>query len=348
MTPGLYRLKTSSVICILLVAFTVLCRCSVSVADIYATKVYPLLSAILSFVSSVSSLPFQSIAVLLLVFTSITNVISGCRKRLGCKGVLIQELKLLAWTYVWFYMAWCNNYSRSSIYQRANTEMIDYDQVKFCTFAHEFIDELNDTWTQDSVIDNIELETEVKAFYKRYGCKYGLASPQPWQHPKWMDLPQFYSAVGVTGFMAPLFAESFLNSNLPAYDYPFVYAHELSHLLGVTNEAEANWWAFHVCSSSANKAVRYSGYKGILPYLLSNLHGVLPKDEYDSLFASIRPEVIEDLVETKKLWMSLRSPVLDKVQGSLYDAFLRSNNIPSGRRNYSEVIQMLISIEYKE
>lgn len=145
--------------------------------------------------------------------------------------------------------------------------------------------------------------------------------------------------------MAPLCAESYINTDLPDVDYPFTYAHELSHLLGVSSEAEANWWAFHACASSSNAAVRYSAYKAILPYVLSNASISLSEQEYKAVLASVRHEVIEDVRNSHAHWQSLQSPVLRKLHSVSYDLFLKGNNITKGVENYSEVVALLINLK---
>ena len=54
-----------------------------------------------------------------------------------------------------------------------------------------------------------------------------------------------FSMVGVTGSMGPFFCEFTLNGDLLPPQYPATYAHELAHFLGITSEAEANFYAYH-------------------------------------------------------------------------------------------------------
>ena len=65
--------------------------------------------------------------------------------------------------------------------------------------------------------------------------------------------------------MGPFFVESQLNEEFLRVLLPFKYARELSHLLAVSNESEATYWAYRVCRSSKRPAVRYSAYFGLLP-----------------------------------------------------------------------------------
>jgi hypothetical protein len=153
--------------------------------------------------------------------------------------------------------------------------------------------------------------------------------------------------VGVLGYMGPFFAESQLNEELLPVQLPFTYAHELSHLLGVSNEAEANYWAYRVCRSSKRPAVRYSAYFGLLPYVLVNASSVLTEEEFREWIKTIRPEVVKDYEYKRMYWNERYSTLLGEVQNKIYNLFLKGNNIPSGRKNYAEVIGILLSLEKK-
>lgn len=45
--------------------------------------------------------------------------------------------------------------------------------------------------------------------------------------------------------------------------------------------------------------------------------------------------------------MSVIVPCWVEVQNKIYNLFLKGNNIPSGRKNYAEVIGILLSLEEK-
>ena len=160
-----------------------------------------------------------------------------------------------------------------------------------------------------------------------------------------MLLNRLYSAAGVLGFMGPWVGENLLNAELLPVQYPSIYAHELSHLLGVNNEAEANYWAYYVCTRSEHPAIRYSGYQCLLPYVLSDAMSLLSEDEYREFFLSIRPEIIQERREISAHWQEQRVEVIDQLQNFLLDLQLKGNNIPSGTRNYNQVVSMIISVQ---
>ena len=87
----------------------------------------------------------------------------------------------------------------------------------------------------------------------------------------------FISMVGVTGSMGPFFCEFTLNGDLLPANYPATYAHELAHLLGITSEAEANFYAYQVCTRSQAMGIRFSGYFSVLNHVLGNAQRLLPR-----------------------------------------------------------------------
>lgn len=333
------------VILLAMLAFVLACRCSTTVADFYSLAVYPLVSGVLSAVSSVVPFALQDIIIFVLVMWGAWMIWDSVKRKLGVWKCVKRVGMLLIGTFVWFYMSWCCNYGRSSIFERTSTCAVEYDSVAFRTFIYKYSEAINGAWTDDVVEDYEELEREVKCIYSSAPEMYGLAKPRSWQHPKPMLLRPFFSAVGVAGYMAPLLSESCVNGDVLPFDYPSVYAHEYAHVLGVSSEAEANWWAYQVCTSSKNAAVVYSGYKGLFNHVAINASAFLLKEEYKAWIASIRPEVIKDLELTHDHWSALRNETIDNMQSGIYDLFLKSNNIASGMMNYSQVVQLLMALD---
>ena len=144
--------------------------------------------------------------------------------------------------------------------------------------------------------------------------------------------------------MGPFFAEAQLNADLPEVQYPFTYAHEFSHLLGVSNEAEANYWAYRACTESSSTTLQYSGYFGLLPYVISNASYLLPKEDFQTWIQTVRPEIIEQYKRKNAFWREQYSPWIGNIQDFTYNLFLKGNKISSGKKNYAEVIGLLLSL----
>lgn len=325
------------------VAFIVACRLYRPLADFYSLRMYPAISAALSWISSPWSFSFQGVAIVALVVLAVVIGVRAVRRK---KGFLAGELALVLWVFSWFYLGWCLNYSRSSIFERTSTQRAPYDSTVFLTFLDGFSAGLDSSYVADCTVPDDVLENEIKSFYASVPSICGLCSPKPWQHPKRMMPERLHSATGVLGYMGPLFSEFHVNGELLPMQVPFTWAHEYSHLLGVSSEAEANWWAWNACTSSGVPALRYSAYFSMLPYVMGNASRLLPEDEYRSWISTLRPEVIEELRYKNQYWAEKRVPALDAAQSWIYDLFLKGNSIPSGTKNYSEVVQMMMAIDY--
>ena len=144
--------------------------------------------------------------------------------------------------------------------------------------------------------------------------------------------------------MGPFFAESHINMQITPLEYSFTYAHELSHLLGISSEAEANLWAYQTCLLSSDRKIKYSGYFGLFPYVLMNARGLLNENDYKNWISCVRPELIKQYQEKRKYWSSLYSPLLGEIQSEMYELYLKGNRISSGQKNYAEVVGLLLSL----
>ena len=328
----------------LALSFVILCRYIPHLAEGYARMVYPPLSAALSAFSSLFPFPLMEVSVVGLILVIILYPTHLHKKGIRFRKILFREGEILAWIYVWFYLAWGLNYYRHDIYTRLQTPPIAYEEAHFKSFLHEYTERLNDTYQLDIQLDANTLRETIGTFYSNLPSVYGLAQPQPWQTPKKFLFTPIYNKVGVLGSMGPFFAEAQLNGDLPEVQYPFTYAHEFSHLLGVSNEAEANYWAYRACTESSLPTLQYCGYFGLLPYVISNASYLLPQEDFDAWIQSIRPEVREQFNEKNKYWREKYSPLIGSIQDFTYNLFLKGNKISSGKKNYAEVIGLLLSL----
>ena len=326
------------------IVFITLCRYQPSIAEWYARTVYPPLSAALSAFSSLFPFPLMELLVVSLILWLILYPVWKRKKSIPWRKILLREMEMLAWVYVWFYMGWGLNYFRHNIYTRLQTPPVAYEEQHFKDFLKDYTERLNTTYQADTKIDSEILKEHVQTFYANLPSAYGLTQPKEWQEPKDFIFTSLYNKVGVLGSMGPFFAEAQLNGDLPEVQYPFTYAHEFSHLLGVSNEAEANYWAYRACTESSSTALQYCGYFGLFPYVLSNASYLLPKEDFQAWIQTVRPEIIEQYKEKNRYWQERYSPLIGSIQDFSYNLFLKGNKIASGKKNYAEVIGLLLSL----
>lgn len=309
----------------------------------YARHLYPAISAVLSRVSAL--FPFSlgdcfiygSIAGLL-----IYAVYAIVRKR-SWKTTVGRMLEYLLWVYVWFYMAWGLNYFRQDFFTRTQIPYAEYSADAFRSFLSAYTDSLNASFVAVGKIDEAVVAEETLKGYQEIAGRFGLVSPAGYLHPKPMLLPGLMSGVGVLGYVGPFFTEYNLNPKLLPVQYPFTYAHEMAHVLGVSSEAEANLYGYLVCTRSEVPEIRFSGYFSLLSYVLGNAWQLLPEEEFTQWKETISPEIKNLYNQKVTYWQSLYSPAIGEIQDTAYNLFLKSNNIPSGRKNYSEVVALLMA-----
>ena len=341
------KLKIRYVLLTVLLLITWTTQLIPSWGEAYAQSVYPVISYCLTSFSRL--IPFAIGD--LFIFLSIVGVIlypvyARCYRKKKWKRILLNDVEYLLWVYVWFYLAWGLNYSQKNFYERTGIPYTAYTPEIFQKFVDNYMDDLNASYTHVTSIDEPLVCRESVRGYDRISDSLGVHRP-PHQSPrvKTMLFTPLISKVGVTGSMGPFFCEFTLNGDLLPPQYPATYAHELAHLLGITSEAEANFYAYQVCTRSQTQGIRFSGYLSVLSHVLGNARRLMNEEEYAKLFKRIRPEIIELAKANQEYWMKKYSPFIGDIQDWIYDLYLKGNKIESGRKNYSEVIGLLISYD---
>ena len=341
------KLKIRYVVLIVLLSVVWATQLIPILGEVYAQSVYPVISHFLSSFSKLMPFAIGDLFIFLSVLGLLFNPIRARYiQKKKWKQILLNEMEYLLWIYAWFYLAWGLNYSQKNFYQRTEIPYTAYTPEIFQEFVDDYITQLNRSYTPVNSINQDLIREETVRIYHQLSDSLGVNRP-PHEHPrvKTMLFTPFISMVGVTGSMGPFFCEFTLNGDLLPVNYPATYAHELAHLLGITSEAEANFYAYQICTRSEAMGIRFSGYFSILGHVLGNAQRLLPEEEYTRLFKRIRPEIIELAKNNQAYWAAKYSPVVGAVQDWIYDLYLKGNKIESGRQNYSEVVGLLISYQ---
>ena len=332
---------------------------------IYTTRIYPVIGTLLSPISGFFPFAVGDIFIALSIAWVILYPIYEIRLRK--KRVFGRVAEYLLWVYAWFYIAWGLNYSQPNIYYRIGMKPVEVSKAKFKKFAYQYADSLNalsnaslsnaslsnarKSISPDSIVDDgmkNRVRDAVLKEYNKIGYREGINRPFN-QHPhaKTMVFTPLSSMAGVTGSMGPFFCEFTLNGDILAHDYPATYAHEFAHFLGVANEGEANFYSYIVCTASADKQVRFSGYYHIFFHVLNNVFDILGEKEGERFLKHIRPEIIQRARNDRHYWLSKRCKALDAAQDFIFELYLRGNHVAEGRKSYSGVIGLILAWEEK-
>ena len=346
---------------------------------IYTTRIYPIIGTLLSPISGFFPFAvgdiFIALSIAWVIFYPIYEI--GLRKKLARryfflaakrgsypkkKVVFGRVAEYLLWVYAWFYIAWGLNYSQPNIYDRTGMKPVEVSEAKFKAFAYQYADSLNalsissdiagSSIFSDSIADDglkNRVRDAILKEYNKIGYKEGINAPFN-QHPhaKTMVFTPLSSMSGVTGSMGPFFCEFTLNGDILPHDYPATYAHEFAHFLGVANEGEANFYSYIVCTASADKQVRFSGYYHIFFHVLNNVFDILGEKEGERFLKYIRPEIIQLAKSDRHYWLSKRCKVLDAAQDFIFDFYLKGNHVAEGRKSYSGVIGLILAWNEKK
>lgn len=346
---------------------------------IYTTRIYPIIGTLLSPISGFFPFAvgdiFIALSIAWVIFYPIYEI--GLRKKLARRYFFLAAKKgsypkkkvvfgrvaeYLLWVYAWFYIAWGLNYSQPNIYDRTGMKPVEVSEAKFKAFAYQYADSLNalsissditgSSIFSDSIVDDglkNRVRDAVLKEYNKIGYKEGINAPFN-QHPhaKTMVFTPLSSMSGVTGSMGPFFCEFTLNGDILPHDYPATYAHEFAHFLGVANEGEANFYSYIVCTVSADKQVRFSGYYHIFFHVLNNVFDILGEKEGERFLKHIRPEIIQLAKNDRRYWLGKRCKALDAAQDFIFELYLRGNHVAEGRKSYSGVIGLILAWEEKK
>ena len=333
---------------------------------IYTTRIYPVIGTLLSPISGFFPFAVGDIFIALSIAWVILYPIYeiGLRK----KRAFGRVAEYLLWVYAWFYIAWGLNYSQPNIYYRIGMKPVEVSKAKFKKFAYQYADSINalsnaslsnaspsnarKNISPDSIVDDAlknRVRDAVLKEYNKIGYREGINRPFN-QHPhaKTMVFTPLSSMAGVTGSMGPFFCEFTLNGDILAHDYPATYAHEFAHFLGVANEGEANFYSYIVCTASADKQVRFSGYYHIFFHVLNNVFDILGEKEGERFLKHIRPEIIQRARNDRRYWLSKRCKALDAAQDFIFELYLKGNHVAEGRKSYSGVIGLILAWQEKK
>jgi hypothetical protein len=152
---------------------------------------------------------------------------------------------------------------------------------------------------------------------------------RPWTTP-------YMRAVGVSGMLAPLFLETYLNPDLTGPERPYVLAHEWAHLSGFAPEEDASFVGL-VAALRADPASRYSAWLFLVSEAVTRLHPVTQQLVMQGLESGPHSD-LEAISER----LRQRVPWLDRASWVAYDQAIKSQGATEGVAGYGRVIDLLL------
>ena len=309
---------------------------------VYSQTLFPVIATILSYFSKWVSFSAGDVFYALLAVFPVVLLFLFFFRKIKFGRFLLIVVQTLAIVYILFYWFWGFNYFRSGINERLEIAKTKPDTVQFVKVLQNLIRKTNDSYCTFDSISMPEIDSLVEESYKNQAAFLKIRYPQGTRRPKSITLSNFFAKASIAGYYGPFFSEVQVNNRLLPIEYPQVLAHEFAHQMGITSEAEANFYSWLVCTRSDSKQLQYSANISLLNYFLSHgkrLH------QFPDLVREIRKPVIDDIRKVQKHWENLRSVNIDKVAGKVNDMYLITNKIEKGIEDYFGVVQFVMDFE---
>ena len=242
-----------------------------------------------------------------------------------------------------FYILWGINYSRKSLISRLNLKG-EYNECKFYfeldslkarliglrSNITEFpkLNEYNDSL-------KFELEPLVHSTFDEFNIGKALPLSCKFIHPK-----GFLFFWGASGVYWPFVGEAYVDAGLHSIQMPYTMAHEMSHVMGWTDEGECNLLAYMICKKSNKLIYQYSAEIALLRYMLFDLS--VMDFPYYKLFRASLPNLIQSDLDEINININSYPEFLPWLRNYVYDIFLKSNGITEGSRSYSYLPKWIV------
>lgn len=268
------------------------------------------------------------------------------RKRNGWKNKLFYSVRALSnglGALIFFFLVlWGFNYQRTSIVQQLGLvpKSLDLEQVKSeVNITQRLVQQNRRALTSDTAaitetIPYPELEELVRKNIAENLDMLGLNfTGRP--RTKLFPPPGFMRKMGILGIYFPFTGESYIDPTLHALEKPFTIAHEMAHSYGVTNEGEANFIAWVICTNSDDALLRYSGQLRLLSYQVRDYYKMDPED-YKKWLKTLDLGVRNDMISIQKAGEKIK-PFSIELSRKTNDIFLKSQGVKAGIMSYQQL-----------
>lgn len=186
-----------------------------------------------------------------------------------------------------------------------------------------------------------EMSSHLNDAYEKVCGKYDFV-PKLHSNVKAIALSEPMTYTHISGVYTYYTGEANININFPDYTLPYTAAHELSHQRGIAPENEANFMAFLVCMESDEPYIRYSGYIGMLEYVLNALYSADSELYYNFMYYTdmrIRCE----MSSYNKFYEKYRKSVASTVSNAINNTYLKSQGQSDGTKSYGMVVDLAVA-----
>lgn len=326
---------------------------------LYGERIFPPLSRLISWPARL--LPWSLGEILLfLVLAGLVWSLAGLLRALaaGTPGFLVLMLQRMGWgvalaglLYASFVMLWGLNYLRPPIARTLGWPSDAPTSAELQGLCEELALEANqlrqDLPSDGGGILRVDRERVLDSRNEGYERLHGALSPvlpavpDTPSRPKIAFLGPLMSRALTYGMYIPWTGEALLNGSTPAPALAFSVCHEMAHQQGIAREDEANFIGYLACRLHPDPLFRYSGARAALGEAMARLAVVRP-DSWKRIRASLGPGVLADEAAEIR-WLRQHQGRFSRVQGKVYDGYLKTQGQADGARSYGRVVDLLIT-----
>jgi len=241
-----------------------------------------------------------------------------------------------------FLVLWGLNYQRIPLYQHLNLQPVPLT-------VKELLEELNSTEqilihlrsdiTKDTAaIEEIGpytvLENNVRAEVQKTLHHLGY---QVKGNPRTKEFfpAGFLRKMGILGIYFPFTGESYIDPTLHPLEKPFTIAHEMAHSYGITDEGEANFVGWVICSNSEDRLLQYAGQLQLFRYQLNNLFKI-EQESYHKILVNLNIGIRNDILSIKRKAEEIK-PISLAITRKSNDIFLKTQGVKAGIESYAQL-----------
>jgi hypothetical protein len=313
--------------------------------ELYSRKFFPGIRNLIDL--TLGNLPFPS--VYLFVFSVILVLVVFTRRFLSkpdWKSKVFYSFRALCngvGALIFFFLVlWGFNYQRTPIFQQLSLKPKSLNLVQLeseINITQRLVEQYRNRMTLDStaiteILEYPELEKLVRANMSENLEILGLnftGRPRTKRFPP----PGFMRKMGILGIYFPFTGESYIDPTLHALEQPFTVAHEMAHSYGVTDEGEANFIAWVICTNSDDPLLRYSGHLRLLQYQMRDYYRMAP-DEFKTWTKTLSQGIKNDLNSLREASETIK-PISIEISRKSNDIFLKSQGVKAGVNSYQQL-----------
>ncbi len=290
-----------------------------------------------------------------LVLALFLRAVRGTPRRLGARRALALAWGLSGALFWAFLVLWGFNYARPSLEKRialtspgpeaARREMLLDAGRRVASHTHDLFAGLDiENAPTRLPMSFEELDAAIDDGYEKLRLP-GDSIRSRTTPAKPLASSTIFSYLGISGIFIPFTGEPSVNDLQPEVAFPVALAHEKAHQRGITNEGEANFAAFLVCSRrQAPPYLRYSAFLFATQYLLGEAAAHFPRPEVASAWDLLGDGPKTDVRALGEFWQRYEGRASD-VASEVNDTYLRALRVPEGVASYGTVVRMLLALD---